>query len=207
MIHPEIKLQFINDQLGYGIFASKFIPKGTIVWTQCKMDRFYTLEEIQNLPESYWSIINRYVYVTPSGHFVLNWDHARFQNHSCEPNTIALNLHCDVAIRDIEPGEEITADYGTFNLYIDLTCHCKSPSCRHVIKGQDVFEHHGKWDALVEQTISEVGKVSQPLMSYLMDKKYLHDQMQGKTKFSQKMHYYSYKDEELEMLKKMQAVR
>jgi hypothetical protein len=32
MIHPWTELRFINDSIGYGVFATQFIPKGTIVW-------------------------------------------------------------------------------------------------------------------------------------------------------------------------------
>ena len=32
MIHPSTELRFINDEIGYGVVATRFIPKGTIVW-------------------------------------------------------------------------------------------------------------------------------------------------------------------------------
>lgn len=206
MIHPEIKLQFINDQIGYGIFASKFIPRGTVVWTNCKMDRLYTLKEIENLPSQYWEVVHKYAYVNAEGYFVLCWDNGRYENHSCEPNTLMLNQHCDIAIRDIHPGEEITCDYGSLNLYYDLKCFCKSAQCREIISGKDLLNQMEKWDCLVEQAIQEASKVSQPLLPYFLNKQYFQDQIKGREKFNQRMHYYSFKEEEINILKSMKRM-
>jgi hypothetical protein len=66
-----------------------------------------------------------------------------FVNHSCEPNA-GLNIQgMDVvllAIRDIEPDEEIYFDYSTTMDEDDfeMICHCKKPSCRKVIRD---FKH------------------------------------------------------------------
>ncbi|HEY9788810.1 MAG TPA: SET domain-containing protein-lysine N-methyltransferase [Candidatus Obscuribacterales bacterium] len=56
---------------------------------------------------------------------------ARFVNHSCEPNTKSSGDGRDVAIRDIEPGEEITSDYTDEGLSGKrLQCRCGSSRCR-----------------------------------------------------------------------------
>lgn len=34
MIHPDTEVRFINPEKGYGLVATKFIPKGTITWVQ-----------------------------------------------------------------------------------------------------------------------------------------------------------------------------
>ena len=58
---------------------------------------------------------------------------ARFANHSCEPNCEAVNYRGQiwfVAVRDIEPGEELTFDYGyALESALDHPCHCGTPSC------------------------------------------------------------------------------
>lgn len=37
MIHPDTELRFINPEIGYGVFATQFIPRGTITWVrECK---------------------------------------------------------------------------------------------------------------------------------------------------------------------------
>lgn len=69
----------------------------------------------------------------------------RFVNHSCEPNSIAekwsVNGYYRVglfALRDIEPGEEITYDYNfySYNLEHQQACYCGSSKCRGVIGGK-----------------------------------------------------------------------
>jgi cyanophycin synthetase len=66
-----------------------------------------------------------------------------FLNHSCEPNCGLLirrgveeiELH---ALRRLEPDEELTLDYDTFEweiLFMDEPCLCDTPSCRGSIRG------------------------------------------------------------------------
>ena len=59
-------------------------------------------------------------------------------NHSCEPNIGFSNSITYVAMRDIEPGEELVFDYG-FNetAYDGFDCHCGTKSCRHHITPKD----------------------------------------------------------------------
>lgn len=75
----------------------------------------------------------------------VDWNPARFLNHSCSPN-------CDaevqdgriwiVANRDIGAGEELTFNYG-FDLedYLDYPCRCGSPNCVGYIVAEEFFEH------------------------------------------------------------------
>ena len=49
MMHPSTELRYINQQIGFGVFATKFIPKGTIVWALDPFDQILqpnVLEEI-----------------------------------------------------------------------------------------------------------------------------------------------------------------
>ncbi|HUS11047.1 MAG TPA: SET domain-containing protein-lysine N-methyltransferase [Pyrinomonadaceae bacterium] len=61
-------------------------------------------------------------------------------NHSCEPNAFMKVLYGHVlfiALRDIEPGEEITIDYQS-TLHSDKKrCICGAPSCRKTINRLD----------------------------------------------------------------------
>jgi hypothetical protein len=49
----------------------------------------------------------------------------RFLNHSCEPNTVLRGREF-VALRPIEPGEEVTFDYNTteYEMAEPFTCEC-----------------------------------------------------------------------------------
>jgi len=53
-----------------------------------------------------------------------------YLNHSCRPNARVEQQLYVYAERDIAPGEEITADYRTFNLVPqNIRCWCEEPRC------------------------------------------------------------------------------
>ena len=53
-----------------------------------------------------------------------------YLNHSCRPNARVEQQLYVYAERDIPPGEEITADYRTFNLVPqNIRCWCPDPQC------------------------------------------------------------------------------
>ena len=104
---------------GIGLFADQFISKGTIVWKFVPgFDMKFTQEEIETLPQTAREFLSTYDYVSNrTGYHVLCIDNARFYNHSKTPNTTDIELEGtdeeggDVAVRDIQVGEEITYDY------------------------------------------------------------------------------------------------
>jgi SET domain-containing protein len=53
----------------------------------------------------------------------------RFVNHSCDNNTEVRDF-CDVAIKTIRVGDEITSDYGTDGSGVEFDCLCGSENCR-----------------------------------------------------------------------------
>ncbi len=74
----------------------------------------------------------------------VNGNDARFINHSCNPNcksTIEDRRVFIDALRDIEPGEELTFDYNldvkaSTELKKRYTCLCKAPNCRGTMLAQ-----------------------------------------------------------------------
>ncbi len=65
--------------------------------------------------------------------FAKSDDPRRFTNHSCAPNArlfIGFGRVEFYALRDIEPGEEITVDYGESHHEGRLRCACGAPNCR-----------------------------------------------------------------------------
>ena len=56
----------------------------------------------------------------------------RFVNHSCDGNTEVRDF-CDVAVRQIEVGEEITSDYGLVGAVVSFECQCGTERCRKII--------------------------------------------------------------------------
>ena len=62
-------------------------------------------------------------------------DATAFINHSCEPNCFSRVTRGHMlffALRDIEPGEEITLDY-TPSQHPGRRCTCGAPNCRGVM--------------------------------------------------------------------------
>ncbi|MBF0547673.1 MAG: SET domain-containing protein [Candidatus Riflebacteria bacterium] len=107
-----------------GVFAARPIKRGEVVIKWCPK----TLKdsEIAKVPASE----KHYVCRSGKKHFLMQ-PPERFVNHSCEPNTRVENC-CDVAIKDIAKGEEITSDYagcGSEN----FKCNCGSKNCRGIV--------------------------------------------------------------------------
>lgn len=59
-------------------------------------------------------------------------------NHACDPN-LGWSGEVLVALRDVEPGEELVVDYAmsTTDPGWFLRCHCPSYRCRQMVEGTD----------------------------------------------------------------------
>jgi D-alanine-D-alanine ligase-like ATP-grasp enzyme len=130
-----------NSIAGFGIYAAQPIKAGDILFkgeekpqrivTKAHVDRFWSEEE-KTLFRHYAYPISQEVYIL--------WDNNPSewapQNHSCEPNTVYQGLNV-VALRNIEPGEELTLDYADLlnETAEPFDCQCGTPSCRGTIKG------------------------------------------------------------------------
>lgn len=75
----------------------------------------------------------------------VDWNLARFINHSCAANCEAEVDHGRiwfVATRDISPGEEITINYGyDLEEYKDYPCQCGAPECVGYIVAEEFHPH------------------------------------------------------------------
>ncbi|MCX7871846.1 MAG: SET domain-containing protein-lysine N-methyltransferase [Verrucomicrobiae bacterium] len=73
----------------------------------------------------------------------VEWNPAKYINHSCSPNAEATIIDGHiwiVAIRDIEPGEEITFNYGyDLENYKDHPCRCGAKNCVGYIVAEELF--------------------------------------------------------------------
>jgi hypothetical protein len=167
LIHPDSELRFISREVGYGVFATQPIPKGTFIWVLDFFDRILTPAEVGALQPGLRTIVDRYAYQATDGNFVFCWDFGRYMNHSCEPACRGVGDAFEVAIRDIEPGEQLTCEYGTLNLLHALTCHCGAPSCRGTIRRDDAERHFELWDAQASRAFALAGTVAQPLLPYV----------------------------------------
>ncbi len=166
MIHPDTKLRSAGS-IGLGVFATRDIPKGTIVWVLDSLDQQLDASRVASIGEPIAPMIQRYAYQNSTGNWILCWDHARFINHSCRANAISTGWDFDLAVEDIAAGTQITNDYGCLNINDPFECLCGAPGCRGVIRGSDFDTMAAYWDARVSETLEKTLSVSQPLWSLL----------------------------------------
>lgn len=126
---------------GVGGYARKRIKEGTpiIEYVGRKVDK----QEAERLCEEE----NSYVFVI-NDHYDLDgsvdWNLARWINHSCDPNCEALDEGGRIwitACRDIKPGEELTFNYNyDLEEYADHPCCCGSENCVGYIVAEEHFD-------------------------------------------------------------------
>src|SRR5215467_8682567 len=126
MLHPASELRYVNSISGYGVFATRFIPRGTITWVFDSLDQIVYPETVGRMPRVLRDAVEKYCYLNGRGEQILCWDHSRFLNHSCNPTSLAPGFDFEIAVRDIEEGEEITDDYGALNPEEEFTCFCRN---------------------------------------------------------------------------------
>jgi uncharacterized protein len=115
---------------GFGVFALEPVPK----WHKIGEVRgeSITISEARRRA----AMLERIMIVEISSKKAIDLakstDPMRFTNHSCQPNG-QLRVHEGriefYALRNIEPGEEITVDYGETHHEGRLACRCGAPGC------------------------------------------------------------------------------
>lgn len=167
MIHPHTELKFISHEMGYGVVATKFIPKGTITWVLDKLDKIISQSEFDEYEEHYKQILNKYCYRDASGRYVLCWDIAKYVNHSFNSSCVSTAYDFEIATRDIFPGEELTDDYGYLNVSEPFECVRESGSERFIVYPDDLVNYHQLWDKKALEAFEFYKQVSQPLLHFL----------------------------------------
>jgi len=166
MLHPDTKLQYIDDAVGHGVVATRFIPKGTIVWVLDDLDRQFSAETVQKMDAIAQAVLEKYCYRDYQGDYILCWDLARFINHSFDSSMIGTAYNFELAARDIHPGEELTDDYGYFALDRPFSCKPESGSTRTTVLPDDIFNYYQEWDRKAASAFQWVTKVEQPLKPF-----------------------------------------
>lgn len=146
-----------------GVVATKRIPKGTITWARDALDLGLSRSDFRRLPEVFRPALDRYTYITGTGEYVLCWDHGRYMNHSCEPTCMSPGFDLEIAIRDIEAGEELTGDYAIYNIESGFDCLCGAGGCRGRVEPHDRLVLVDRWDRLVRAALLLLPTVPQPL--------------------------------------------
>lgn len=123
---------------GKGLFAAERILKNEIVCV--KGGHIFNRETLRSMPEWFGAAeiqVAEQLFIGPvrkedrEGSMI-------FSNHSCDPNIGVQGQIVFVAIRDIEPDEELTHDWATTDDDdYELPCNCGAANCRKVITGKD----------------------------------------------------------------------
>ena len=173
MIHPDTELRFVSPEVGYGVFATRRIPRGTITWALDPLDRRWSALEAEALGPAFEPILRRYGYLDDEGKRVISWDHGRYVNHSCAPSTASGgDDHFEVALRDIEVGEEITDDYGEFLADETFLCRCGAATCRGDVGFGSPLEERScaQLRAQVQEALRAGRHLPQPLLAFALDR-------------------------------------
>jgi uncharacterized protein len=173
MLHKSTELRIVNSEIGYGVFATELIPKGTIIAFHDPLDVQVKPEMFASLNVEFKEIIEHFAYVNLDGYVVLSWDNDKYVNHSCDFNTISTKYMLSIAVRDIAEGEEITTDYGLLNVDYGergMLCKCGSPNCRKEIKSAHKACLH-LWISPTNEALNCVLNVKQPLLDFMDPKR------------------------------------
>ena len=176
MIHPDTEVRFISEEKGYGVVATKFIPRGTITWVQDELDRIYSSAEAEALSPLIRTYLDTYCFTNKYGEKVLCWDNGKFVNHSFNPSCFSTPYDFEIAIRDIHPGEELTDDYGYLNVEKPFEVIDEGTD-RKVVYPDDLLTFHKDWDALVKENIPFVFDVGQPMLPLIPKQKWAQFEM------------------------------
>jgi uncharacterized protein len=99
-----------------GLFANQFVPKGTITWQQDpEFDIYLPDNFLEKIPEVIRDEFYGWVYFDYSAEkYILCCDNQRFINHSSDNYNIISEPSKDVALRDIQIGEELLCNYNHY---------------------------------------------------------------------------------------------
>jgi len=164
MIHPNTELKHISNEVGYGVVATKFIPAGTITWVLDKLDREFSPLEFQEMDPLYQNILDTYSFRNNKGNMVLCWDNGRYVNHSFNSNCLTTAYDFEIAIRDIQPGEQLTDDYGYLNISEPFR-GIDEGTRRKVVYPDDLLKYYKVWDKKIQRVFGNILKVDQALES------------------------------------------
>jgi hypothetical protein len=190
LIHPDTELRFVSPEIGFGVFATKAIPKGTVTWVGDPLDQIVSPERFFRLPEHLRSMASKYSYLNGAGERILCWDHARFVNHSCAATCLSPGFDFEIAIRDLAPGDELTDDYGTLNIEEPFTCLCNATGCRGTIRPDDPLRLAPSWDALTSAAFAFIHIVHQPMWELVREKDAIAKVLGGEMKLPSMISHY-----------------
>jgi hypothetical protein len=149
---------------GHGAFAVRAFAPGDIV---------HVLDDSRIVDEAHPLLPGEHAHhcdYVAGGQTVLMPSPERYINSSCDPNTVVrtrAGVRRVIALRAIEPGEEVTYDY-ILNCHggVRWTCRCGSPRCRGEVPGSffdlPLEEQRRLWPLLDEWFVAEHARLRSP---------------------------------------------
>ncbi|HLB46444.1 MAG TPA: SET domain-containing protein-lysine N-methyltransferase [Anaerolineales bacterium] len=135
-LSPKLEGRLNPAKGGFGVYARERVCTGEllVVWGGSVVD-YDTLVALPAIKQI------RSVQVEEDRYLVSHStnDPADYFNHSCNPNAGLAGQIALVAMRDIEPGDEVCFDYAMSDAspYDEFECECGVPTCRKRITGND----------------------------------------------------------------------
>ncbi|MGI0141662.1 MAG: SET domain-containing protein [Candidatus Micrarchaeales archaeon] len=160
-----------TGKYGKGLFATQFIPKGTIIdsYSLCKKCGTYSKEELAKLSKKEHNFVIHHEQKTKAGLRAKYCDERlSYTNHSCNSNILESDEGFDIAIKDIKKGEEVTEDYrryGSKKTHFVGGCKCGGKNCI----GRTAFMAPGSkklqkfWNRKINAALRLIPSVKQPL--------------------------------------------
>ena len=97
---------------------------------------------------------------------MLCWDIAKYVNHSFNPSCMTTAYDFEIAIRDIQPGEQLTDDYGYLNIAEPFMAEDEGTE-RKVVYPDDILRYHAVWDQLIQDNLQNIAVAAQPLQKFI----------------------------------------
>jgi hypothetical protein len=135
-LSPKLEARPDPDKGGLGVFAREAAHVGEVLaaWGGSIVTE-ELLAELPDVTQHHAVQIDEDLYLATVG----DLEPADYVNHSCEPNLGLRGQITLVALRDIQPEEEVCIDYAMTDgtPYDEFECHCGLPTCRQTITGSD----------------------------------------------------------------------
>jgi SET domain-containing protein len=134
-LSPKVENRPHADKGNCGVFARERIRQGELIslWGGKILSADEIDHDMENFTQQILQIEEKFYLMTPS------MEPADCFNHSCNPNVGLSGQIGLIAMRDIEPDEEICLDYAMCDSapYDEFDCQCGSPNCRVRVTGDD----------------------------------------------------------------------
>ncbi|HJS29839.1 MAG TPA: SET domain-containing protein [Anaerolineales bacterium] len=167
MIHPDTILKPVHPLIGVGVFATASIPAGTMTYVEDDLELHFRRDDPRLEDPRYRDPILKFSTVEADGRYSMSWDIAKYMNHCCHYNTLSTGYGFEIAVRDIAAGEQLTDDYGVFNLEEPMQLSCHYPDCRGHVRQDDYDRMTPQWDADIQRALGRFQAVPQPLYGFL----------------------------------------